>query len=754
MYKKGFSISIIVMLITIMSIPQKAASDADRWYLFEDAGPNQVHTVVRVPDTDDSYAFTDRGDLWFCNGDDCLRINIQKYPEFWFSPTNFHGYFDQEIDELGALTFDIDGICHFWVFHGDWMDLGETNPGPLRLEGSAWAWDPVRHRGVLFGGRFFGDYKVDQTWEWDGAGWYQVMPEHSPGPQSGGCMVYDATNHRMIMTAKKEGLIEFWSWDGTDWAFLSEPSGHVAWKDFKGFACNGSTGEMALFGGLGYFFLDTFHYWNGHEWSLLDIPGGPMPRAAANVYFDTTGLLTLTGGYIDLQDELGHWSTTSFSDKWTTDFTTWTQVRNQPMMACSYQGYAAAFDRTSGTGLLVTRLVDRVLTYQWNTDRWFQLFPDQSPLGIGDFMMVPQRHDQSYLIMGSLAGENFQWTFRDNTWNLNDPVTRPSYRELFPIAYHDNLQQTLLYGGREGMFHDPDQGFYYTISYDEMWGWDGTEWHLIDMPDPKPPKLFRHVMAYDWNRERLVIAGGKVGIDHVNVKDLEWNRNVWEWDGSEWFAIPVPEGEGPADYDLFDLFYHAGRGTMFQICQDGSTWEWDGISWTRISWSVGFDTLAQTASVAFYDSAEDRAVTQDNFFNRTYAFDDEPAGSPCKKTGVTLELSHSMVHPGDTFYCNAVICNQSAIDVHYCPLFVLLDVFGQYFFGPGWTTEYDNYLTTLPIIPGGFTEVEIIPAFQWPDNCGSAEGIRFIAAITDPLVRGIIGEYSIAEFGWSEGTPE
>ena len=40
------------------------------------------------------------------------------------------------------------------------------------------------------------------------------------------------------------------------------------------------------------------------------------------------------------------------------------------------------------------------------------------------------------------------------------------------------------------------------------------------------------------------------------------------------------------------------------------------------------------------------------------------------------------------------------------------------------------------------------PSFTWPPNTGSARGIRFYAALTDPAIHILIGQWDMAEFGW------
>ncbi len=122
----------------------------------------------------------------------------------------------------------------------------------------------------------------------------------------------------------------------------------------------------------------------------------------------------------------------------------------------------------------------------------------------------------------------------------------------------------------------------------------------------------------------------------------------------------------------------------------------------------------------------------------------------CPGLGVTLSLPSSWFIPDETFSLTASVCNNTGETLTGYPLFVVLDVFGEYFWGPGWTTTFDNYLDELPVWEEGATDLVIIPEFAWPDGAGTASGIRFIACMTDPAITIPYGEIAVAEFGWGE----
>jgi hypothetical protein len=128
-----------------------------------------------------------------------------------------------------------------------------------------------------------------------------------------------------------------------------------------------------------------------------------------------------------------------------------------------------------------------------------------------------------------------------------------------------------------------------------------------------------------------------------------------------------------------------------------------------------------------------------------------PTATPAVDLGVTLEMPATYFRPGDTCGLQATLGNPGA-PLTAVPLFVLLDVAGNYWAWPSWQqltpplTENVHY--KLVDVPTGSTELEIIPTFTWPDVQGSLEGITFIGAMVDPAFTGLIGDAGTFTFGY------
>jgi hypothetical protein len=114
-------------------------------------------------------------------------------------------------------------------------------------------------------------------------------------------------------------------------------------------------------------------------------------------------------------------------------------------------------------------------------------------------------------------------------------------------------------------------------------------------------------------------------------------------------------------------------------------------------------------------------------------------------TGVTITMPAHQYRPGDICYCTVTVTNGDLEPLIDHPMFLILDVYGEIFFAPSFTTDFDYYSGPWP---AGTTPVDALPVFTWPDTGTSASGIVWYAALTDPAVTRIVGEWDSWEFGW------
>jgi subtilisin family serine protease len=123
----------------------------------------------------------------------------------------------------------------------------------------------------------------------------------------------------------------------------------------------------------------------------------------------------------------------------------------------------------------------------------------------------------------------------------------------------------------------------------------------------------------------------------------------------------------------------------------------------------------------------------------------EATGTPnCGELGCVVFMPKDDFTAGDDCYCDVEICNPTDDTYADVPIFVILDVYGAYFFAPSYS-DYDYYVRT--IYPGT-TMLNVLPRFTWPGNVGSAAGIRWYAAMTTPDKSTMFGDLGMFAFGW------
>lgn len=104
---------------------------------------------------------------------------------------------------------------------------------------------------------------------------------------------------------------------------------------------------------------------------------------------------------------------------------------------------------------------------------------------------------------------------------------------MTPVAWSPRDGRLLLFGGRGAR----------RTRLGELWSWQPTAgWEQHDVGREPPPR-YGHALAYDPDRERLVVFGGSTGSGYSN--------RTWEWNGRRWSeqkspARPLPRTRGGA----------------------------------------------------------------------------------------------------------------------------------------------------------------------------------------------------------------
>ncbi len=120
-------------------------------------------------------------------------------------------------------------------------------------------------------------------------------------------------------------------------------------------------------------------------------------------------------------------------------------------------------------------------------------------------------------------------------------------------------------------------------------------------------------------------------------------------------------------------------------------------------------------------------------------------------SGVRLDLTTRMLHPGDRLRLDAVVLNHSGVDWSDSRLFVILDVYGSYWFAPSWAYMDDGFdWYSMDLAPGARNIVSVIPDTVWPEGVGSADNLAFWGGLTDGAFLNLRGDFDRVIFGYRD----
>ena len=265
---------------------------------------------------------------------------------------------------------DLDGT---WAWNGTtWAQQPNTLAPPARAE-HAMAYDAARKRVVLFGG--YGAFWLANnglgadTWEWDGSVWRQRFPIASPPARSAHAMAYDPVRQRVVLFGGRASayLNDTWEWDGTTWLQRPTPIAPSA-RARHAMAYDAARQRLILFGGgrdIGTASLGDTWAWDGTQWQQLSPPVAASAREVhAMAYDPVRQRVVLSGGLDGLTRAL-------LRDTWGWDGVTWAKAPG------NYGNNGAlAFDESRQT---VAYLDYEGQTSDWDGGSWTLRMPNASP---------------------------------------------------------------------------------------------------------------------------------------------------------------------------------------------------------------------------------------------------------------------------------------------------------------------------------------------------------------------------------------
>lgn len=323
---------------------------------------------------------------------------------------------DKEISNLGNaenLARPSPGL----LSSNNWTKMAVGNV-PSKRSFSAMAYDPESDRIILFGGSWYGgsNYNpLDDTWAYDynTDTWTNMTTGVKPPARYFHSMVYYPKIDRIVMFGGYTS--------GPPWAL------NDAW---------------------------TYDY-NTNAWKQMFPsvkPPGTMSHTMA--YDSESDRFVMFSGVIvgSYTDET--WSYNYNTNNWTKMFpSVKPEARESHAMA-----YDAADDRMImfGGNCVSTGFSNETWSYNYNTNNWTKMFPsNKMAVRYGPAMTYDPRYEQVIMVGGyfqppSYADDTWFYNFKTNNWTKMYPSSRPDGRMNYAIAYDNESQRTIIFGGAAG----------------------------------------------------------------------------------------------------------------------------------------------------------------------------------------------------------------------------------------------------------------------------------------------------------------
>ena len=495
-----------------------------------------------------------------------------------------------------CLTALLGSSPSFAIAPGVWEQV-QASPYPSPV-----AFDSARGKLVMFDGSNEGAL----TFEWDRVAWRGVGIG-GPGDRRNYAVAYDSGRGRTVLWGgcNYNGTacyFDTWEWDGTTWE--RRTSGQPPWaEDFFALAYDSGRGRTVLFGGESG--GDMTWEWDGTNWAMVAI-SGPFPPARDSpgmAYDSVRGRTVMFGG-------------AGLGDTWEWDGVTWTQVASdgpasRGFLAMAYDPIRQRSVMYGGChGYSPCEPFDD--TWEWDGATWTQLATKGPQPHHLDFSLGDNGRMAFDAVLGRVVfvGEDEAvWVWDGTKW---ERLTARPPKTATVAAYDAARARTVIFVATDDIWSSETAG--------ETWTWDGTAWTQVAVAGPSART--GHALAYDSDRQRVVLFGGTGGIEYwPGMGEL---NDTWEWDGAAWTQ---KQATGPSVRQVVAMAYDRDRhrvvlfGGFSERCQEpgfDDTWEYDGTGWVQAA--SGGPPIG-TAQRMAYDASRRVTVLFDRGSGQTFGWD-------------------------------------------------------------------------------------------------------------------------------------
>jgi galactose oxidase-like protein len=458
-----------------------------------------------------------------------------------------------------------------------WKPLASAGTHPTSRLNTAVAYDPVRGRMLVFGGRngnssiFFRD-----VWALDLSGpptWTELLPTGTlPSNRAYHTMTYDPVRDRMLVFGGVEGGTnarrnDVWALDlsGTPaWTQLAPSGVPPAVRYGHAAVYDPVRDRLLVHGGADgfdpYFDMHALSLSGSPEWNAVPMAiGGPQGRRYHAVFFDSVhDGVVLYGG--DPNSGL------AFADTWTFSFASgeWTEFGDQG--PGQHTQFASAYDAEREQIVIEAAGLPQASTWAYALEpaAWAQLLPPDEPTspsarGWHAAAFDPLR-DRMLMHGGSIGGG----APGADTWAM-DLVDVPSWSPLAPtgaapaLSRHalvfDPVRDRMLVFGGIGAAMDSTP----VLTFDPE-----PAWSMLRPTGPAPSAREAPGVVYDPVRDRVLLFGGFVSNflgGGTGLNDL-WELTLGPTPA---WTLLTPSGVPPAGRGYHGMVYDAALDRMVVI---------------------------------------------------------------------------------------------------------------------------------------------------------------------------------------------
>ncbi|MEM8998810.1 MAG: kelch repeat-containing protein [Bacteroidota bacterium] len=237
----------------------------------------------------------------------------------------------------------------------------------------------------------------------------------------------------------------------------------------------------------------------------------------------------------------------SAGETWAFDFSANRWENMKPPIAPSPRcGQSMVYDRESDLMVLFggfgcTSIDDPILndtwTYDYNSNRWEKMKPEQSPPNRMYATMAYNSKETNMLLWGgrliaSLDDTSlWKYSLKTNTWTQIATIGGPDFAYAYPnMVYNQKRNELILFGG--GILTEAFAG---TLT-DELWKFDidTSKWHRLSSENVPPP-VYLHSMVLLEDQGRAMLFGGEIekmysnillpGTWKLDLNSYQWSKN-------------------------------------------------------------------------------------------------------------------------------------------------------------------------------------------------------------------------------------